>query len=119
MTQVVLVINAVMATIATIALAFGFAPFAAEQPVMARRAAAGEFAGALILAFVATRLGRDPSLIVVAMVFVACQLFSSAYELIVHGTKGALAPFVLEAIGLGFYAVYGAIVLRTRRAQRS
>ena len=117
-TQVVLVVNALMATIAGVALAFGLAPFAAEQPVMARRAAAGEFSGALIMLLVAMRLRRDESLIAVPVAFVLCQLLASGYELIKHGTSGALLPFVLEAAALIFYAVYGVIVMRSRRTQR-
>ena len=114
--QIVLVVNAVMATIAALALAFGFAPFAAEQPVMARRAAAGEFAGAVILAIIATRLPRDPSLINVAIAFVACQLLSSGYEWFKHGTTGALVPFLMEAAALSFYIIFSITVLRARRS---
>ena len=113
-TQVVLMVNAVMATFAGAALLFGFAPFATAQPEMARRAAAGEFAGALIMAFIATRLRRDNSLIVVPIAFVACQLLSSGYELFVHGTTGALVPFLMEAAALTYYIVYAVIVLRSR-----
>ena len=108
-----------MATVAAVALASGLAPFAAEQPVMARRAAAGEFSGALIMLLVAMRLRRDEWLIAVPVAFVLCQLIASGYELFEHGTSGALLPFVLEAAALIYYAVYGVIVFRSGRVQRA
>jgi len=113
----VLVVNAVMATIAAAAFAFGVAPYATVQPEMARRAAAGELAGAIIMLLVAVRLRRDESLIVVPAAFVLCQLIASSYELVKHGTSAALLPFVLEAAALIYYAVYGTMVVRSR-AQR-
>ena len=117
-TQIVLVVNAVMATMAAAAFAFGFAHFAATQPEMARRAAAGEFAGALIMLLVAMRLSRDEALIAVPLAFVLCQLIASGYELFQHRTTAALLPFVLEAAALIYYAVYAVIVLRSQRAKR-
>jgi hypothetical protein len=116
-TEIVLVVNAVMATIAGAAFAFGFAPFATAQPEMARRAAAGEIAGALIMLLVAMRLRRDEALIAVPVAFVLCQLIASGYELFKHGTSAALLPFVLEAAALIYYTAYGTIVLRSRHAQ--
>jgi hypothetical protein len=117
-TEIVLVVNAMMATIAAAAFALELAPFSAAQPEMARRAAAGEFAGALIMLLIAMRLRRDESLIAVPIAFVLCQLIASGYELFKHRTSAALLPFAFEAAALIYYAVYAAIVLRSRRAQR-
>ena len=98
-TQIALLLNAVMATIAAAGFAAGTLPHAAAQPIMARRAAAGELAGALIFVLVARRLRVD-----------------SVYELVVSGDRSDLAPLVVEGIFLSIYAAYAASHLRARRA---
>src|SRR5215831_6384257 len=73
-TQVALFVNAALHGAASAGMALGLGPHAADQPNMARRAAAAGLAGAFMLAVVALRLRRDPYLVLVPLVFVACNL---------------------------------------------
>jgi hypothetical protein len=104
-----------MATVATTGFIAGFVPHAAEEPIMARRAAAGEFAGVFIFVFVARSVRRNPSLIALPVAFVLFQVADSVYELLRSGNTNDLPPLVVEAIFLSIYAVYAATQLRARR----
>jgi len=89
---------------------------AAEHPYWARHAADRELAGALILAFVAKRLPRDPGLIVLAMIFVGLNLAESIFELALSRQASDAAPLVPEAI---FFTTYAVFFVRSRRATPS
>lgn len=103
--QIGMVINALMATIATLGFVGGFVPHAEESPILARRVAAGEFAGALIMLIVSRRLRREPSLIVLPLVFVFWQVVCSAYDISVTGKKDELPPLMVETV---FFVIYAA-----------
>jgi hypothetical protein len=103
-TRIALWLNALAASTATVAMALGLLPPASEQRVMARRAAAGEFGGVLVMVLVALRLTRDPTLIVLPMAFVACQVVCSVYDLAVG--VGQWAPLVVEGLFLSIYIAY-------------
>jgi hypothetical protein len=113
-TQVGLALNAVLHGTASAGMALGLGPHTAEQPNMAHRAAAAGVAGAFMLAVVAKRLRRDPSLIVLAAVFVACNLIDSVYEFIASRDANNLAPAVPETIFLALYLLFMVVRLRAR-----
>jgi hypothetical protein len=105
-TRVVLVINAFLAGTVALGMLFGLAPRAAEHPYWARHTADRELAGALILAFLAKRLPRDPGLIVVAMLFVGCNLAESIFEFALSHNASEAAPLVPETIFFTTYAIF-------------
>lgn len=105
-TRVALVLNAVLHGAASVGMALGLDPHAAGQPNMAHRAAAAGVAAAFMLAFVGRRLERDPSLILLAATFVACNLVDSVYEFLAGGDALNLAPAVPEAIFLSLYLLF-------------
>jgi hypothetical protein len=101
-----MVINALLAGLAAVGMASGLAPRAAEHPYWARHAADRELAGAIVLAFVARRLVRDPSLIVLAMAFVGLNLTESILEIALSRNPSDAAPLVPEAIFFFTYALF-------------
>ena len=104
--QVALVLNALLATVAATRFAFGFEPHAInEAAIMARRAAAGEFAGALAFLVVARRVGHDPTLLVLPALIVASQLADSAFEFVARNEVRDVAPLIAEATFLFIYVV--------------
>jgi peptidoglycan/LPS O-acetylase OafA/YrhL len=105
-TRVALVLNAAAHSVGSAGFAFGFAPHAAEQAIMGRRAGAAGFAAAFMLIFVARRLRRDTSLIALPIAFVLCQLATSAYEVLLRGNLNDLPPMVVESIFLSIYTVF-------------
>lgn len=115
-TQVALVIHAVIAMIPTVGWVAGFLPHASEHPLLARRAAAGHLAAVVMFLFVARRLRRDAALIVLPLAFVACNFLASAYEVSQRGSQEA-GPLVPETIFLAVDAVFTATWLRGRRRQ--
>ena len=114
-TRVVLGINAFIAGLAALGMLSGVAR-AAEHPYWARHAADREFAGALILAFLARRLPRDPGLIAVAMAFVGCNLAETIFEVALSRQPSEAAPLIPEAI---FFTTYAIFFARWRRASRA
>jgi hypothetical protein len=105
-TRVVLGVNAFLAGTVALGMFFGLAPRAAEHPYWARHTADRELAGALILAFLAKRLPRDPGWIVLAMVFVGCNLAESIFELALSHNASEAAPLVPEAIFFTTYTIF-------------
>jgi len=59
-----------------------------------------------MMAFVAKRLPRDPSLIALPIAFVLCQLATSAYEVLLRGSPNDLPPLIVESIFLSLYSVF-------------
>ena len=118
-TRVALVLNALAHGSASLGFAFGFVPHALDGPIMAHRAAAAGFAAVFMLIFVASRLRRDPSSIVLALAFVFCNFADSGYELSVSHDPNNLPPLIAESTFLAIYAVFLASVLRARRATPS
>ena len=106
--QVALLLNAAAHGAASVGMALGLDPHAALEPVMARRAAAAGFAAVVMLGFVARRLRSQPSLIVLPMAFVVCNLAASLIALLGHGDRASLAPALFEATFLAIYAVFAA-----------
>jgi hypothetical protein len=115
-TRVALYINALLHGTANIGMALGLGPHAAEEPNMGRRAAAAGIAAAFMLVFVATRLGRDPFLILMPLVFVFCELSATLYDLASSRDASNLAPAVPEATFLILYALFTRALLRARSA---
>jgi hypothetical protein len=111
-TRIVLGINAFLAGTVALGMLSGLAPRAAEHPYWARHTADRELAGALILAFLAKWLPRDPGLIVLAMLFVGCNLAESVFELALSHQATDAAPIVPEAI---FFTAYTIFFVRWRR----
>ena len=120
-TQVALFLNAALHGTASVGMALGLGPHAADQPNMARRAAAAGVAGAFMLAVVARRLRRDPYLILMALVFVACNLAATVWEYVAtHSPNNlALAPAIPESTFLIVYSAFVASRLRKRSAATS
>jgi len=118
-TQIALVLNAVLHGTASIGMALGLGPHAAEEPHMGRRAAAAGLAGAFMLAFVGKRLRHDARLIVMPLVFVLCNLADTVYEFLSSRDPNNLAPAVPETIFVVVYSLFAAAFLRARRAARS
>jgi hypothetical protein len=114
-TQIGLVLNAVLHGIASGGMALGIGPHTAEQPNMAHRAAAAGLAAAFMLVVVARRLPRDPSLAALAAAFVFCNLAASVYELLSSGDRSTLVPAVFETIFLSLYLLFMTRRLRARR----
>jgi hypothetical protein len=112
-TQIVLLINALLATIASSGMAFGFLPHVTAEPSW-HRAAAGEFAGVLICTIAALRLRKDVTVIVFPLAFVACQLAATIFDLIKGG--GELPPLIPETIFFLVYLVFAARARSTRFA---
>ena len=115
-TQVALVLNALAHGAASLGMALGLGPHAAEQPNMGRRAAAAGFAAVVMFLFVAMRLRRDASLIVLPMAFVFFNLADSAYGLLAKREASSLPPAVAETI---FLLVYAAFVVMHRSARNA
>jgi hypothetical protein len=108
-------LNAAMATIAGTGFALGLVPHAAEHPLLARRVAAGELAGACVFAFVARRLHREPSLVALSIAFVFLNLVDSLYEFAVSRNPSDLPPAFVEGIFFMIYCVFYWTELRPRR----
>jgi hypothetical protein len=115
-TRIALVFNAVMASLATVGFIAGYAPYAAEHAILARRVAAGELAGVVIFILVAFRLHRDSFLIAFPLAFVFLQLTDSVYEFIVRRNPNDLPPMVIEGLFFSIYALYATSRLRARSA---
>jgi uncharacterized membrane protein len=115
-TQIALTLNSTAAAIAAIGFVIGSVPHAAEYPLLARRVAAGELAGAFVFVFVAMRLRRNPSLIVLPIAFVLFNLVDSIYEYVASSNPNDLPPMIVEAVFLSIYSVYAIRHVRARRA---
>lgn len=116
-TQIALLLNAAMATIAAVVFVLGAAPHAAEEPTLARIVAAGHVSGAFMLVFVALRVRRDASLIALPIAFVFCNLVAHVHELLVRRDTTDLPPLVVETLFLSIYSVCVAAHLRARRGR--
>ncbi len=114
--RVALFLNAAAASAAVVGMVAGLAPYAAEHPILARKVADRELAGVFVMLFVAIRLRRDPSLIVLPLVFVFLNMADSLYEFALRRTGDNLAPLVFEATFVSIYLVFFASQLRARRA---
>jgi hypothetical protein len=117
LTQAALFLNAALHGIASVGMAAGLGPHTADEPHMGRRAGAAGIAGAFMLAFVGKRLRREPLLIVMPLVFVACNLATTLYEVVTTRDPSALPPLLPEAT---FFVVYALFVgaLARRRGRR-
>jgi hypothetical protein len=104
--QIALVINALLASTAAVGLLIGRLPHADESPLLARMAGARELSGVIILLLVASRLRRDPWLILFALIFVGCNLANSVAEFVVSRDPRGLAPLTVEAIFFTTYAAF-------------
>jgi hypothetical protein len=103
--RIALALNAVAAGCAAIGFAIGLAPHASENALLARRVAAGEAGGALLLLWVAVRLRRDPLSIAPAIAFLLCQVVDSASELVRSREARDLPPLLVESAFLLIYSV--------------
>jgi hypothetical protein len=110
-TQVALLLNAALATVAGIGFIAGALPHAADAPNLAHRVGAAELAGAFIMIFVATRLRRDASLLVLPAAFVVCNLVASIHEVATSRAASDLPPLLVEAL---FVAIYTTFFVRSR-----
>jgi hypothetical protein len=115
LTQAALFLNAVLHGTASIGMAVGLLPHAADEPHMGRRAAAAGLAGAFMLAFVGKRLRREPFLILMPLVFVACNLTTTIFEVVTTHEPNALPPAIPEATFFLVYAAFVGVLLRQRR----
>lgn len=105
-TQVALVLNAVLHGIASVGMAFGIGPHAAEQPNLGRRAAAAGIAAIVMFIAVARRLRRDPALIALPLAFVLCNLTATVFEFVANRDPSDLAPAIPEATFLLIYSLF-------------
>ncbi len=112
-----LVLNAILHGTASVGMALGIGPHTADQPNMAWRAAAAGLAGAFMLGFVATRLRRDPALIVMPLVFVACNLIATLHEFLASGEQASLPPAIFETSFLLVYAFFASRLISSSRSR--
>jgi hypothetical protein len=113
-TRIALFVNAVAHGSAVIGMITGLAPHAADQPNMARRAAAAGIAGIVMLSYVGKNVLKQPSLIVLALVFVSCNFFDTLYEFLTSRDPGQLAPAPIEGTFLLIYSLFALDWLRSR-----
>ncbi len=116
-TQIALWVNAVAHFTGTVGMAFGLGPHAAEQSIMARRAAAAGVAALVMFVFVSSRLRRDPALVALPWAFVFCNFADTLFEFSLSHDPQALAPAAPEATFLVIYSVFAANILRARRGR--
>jgi hypothetical protein len=115
-TEIALWLNAALHGTASVGMALGLGPHTADQPHMARRAAAAGLAGSFMLGFVATRLRQQPGLIVMPLVFVLCNFTTTAYEFLTTREPSSLPPAIPESTFLIVYSLFAGTLLRARRA---
>jgi hypothetical protein len=113
LTQAALLLNALLHGTASVGMALGLLPHSAAEPHMGRQAGAAGLAGSFMLAFVGRRLRRDPWLILMPLVFVACNLATTIYDVIAT-RDGVVAPAIPEATFLLIYSVFVAGLWRRR-----
>jgi hypothetical protein len=114
-TQVALWVNGAMTGLASTLFLAGVVPHANESPALAHRVAAGHYFGVVLLPFVALRLRKDPSMILLAIAFVFLNWACSLYELVATRSPDALPPLTFESIFLTVYTVFALARLRPPR----
>lgn len=108
-------LNAVLHGIASVGMAIGLGPHAADQPNLGRRAAAAGIAAAVMFVGVARRLRRDSALIVMPLAFVLCNLSATVYEFATSHDPSSLAPAIPETTFLVLYTLFAFSQYRVRR----
>jgi hypothetical protein len=114
-TQIALVLNALAHGTATLGMATGLLPHSADEPFMARRAAAAGLVGVIMMVLVSRRLTRDATLIVLPIAFTFFNLAATAMDFVATGDPETLPPAVFEAT---FFAIYCAYALTELRASK-
>jgi hypothetical protein len=114
--QISMIVNAILHSVGSLGMALGFAPHAAEQALMGRRAAAAGFAAIVMFVFVSRRLRRDPALVALPLAFVFCQLTATVVDFLTSHEASALAPIVPETIFLSIYCAFATTVLRKQHS---
>jgi hypothetical protein len=109
-TKIALIANGVAHGLGTVGFAFGIDPHAANEPVMARRAAAAGVAAVVMFLFVSRRVLQEPRMIVMPIAFVVCNLLDSLLELVRTGDVSFAGPLVFETIFLVIYVTFAAKV---------
>ena len=99
-------LNAVLHGIASVGMAFGIGPHAAEQPNLGRRAAAAGIAAIVMFIAVTRRLRRDRALIALPLAFVLCNLTATVSEFVASRKPSSLAPALPETTLLLIYALF-------------
>jgi hypothetical protein len=113
--QIALLANALAHGIAIVGMAAGFLPHAADEPFMARRAAAAGLAGIIMMVMVSRRLTRDAGLIAFPIAFTLFNLAATAVDFVATGDPENIPPAVFETTFFSIYCAYAFVELRAKK----